>query len=365
MPEEPFLYQTIAESIRRQILGGELRPGDRLPTVRQQTARWGCTPGTVQRAYRQLAEQGLIVSRRGQGTQVAGAGPAPENTPLRRVELVHRAEAFLLEVLTAGHAAEEVEGAVRIALDRWRAAAQSRPPAGRGVLRFVGSHDLAVDWLAAHFEQVAPGVRLTVRFTGSLGGLMALAQGEADLAGAHLWDAESGAYNAPFVRRVLPGGRTALITLAHRRLGLIVAAGNPLGLRTLKDLARPRLRFVNRQPGSGTRVWLDAQLERLGVAAERILGYAEAQPTHTAVARAVAAGEADAGLGLEAAAAAFGLDFVFLTAEHYHLVVPAAGLEAGPVQRLVRWLRGRKGRAALGALPGYDASASGEVEWVG
>ena len=88
-------------------------------------------------------------------------------------------------------------------------------------------------------------------FPGSLGGLIALAEGKADLAGSHLWDAESDAYNAPFVRRLLPGRRVALLTLARRRLGLIVPPGNPAGLAGVADLARPGVRIVNRGRGHG------------------------------------------------------------------------------------------------------------------
>src|SRR5512136_1565966 len=117
--EEPFLYRQVADAIRQKILRGELKPGDRLPSVRAMKAKWGCTVGTVQRAYQELAAQGLVTSHAGQGTRVVGHGPARDDTPLRRAALVHRAEAFLLEVLTAGYSAGEVEDAIRQALDRW------------------------------------------------------------------------------------------------------------------------------------------------------------------------------------------------------------------------------------------------------
>ncbi len=364
MGRPDYLYERIAEAVRQQILRGELKPGDRVPTVRQMTERWGCTPGTAQRAYRELARQGLVAARRGGGTFVAGAPAQAAETPLRRAELIHRAEAFLLEVLTAGFAPEEVEQAVRLALDRWRATSESPQPAPRRVVRFVGSHDLALDWLAAHFGEVAPGHRLDMRFAGSLGGLIALAEGQADLAGCHLWDEETGSYNEPFVRRLLPGRRVALITLASRRVGLILAPGNPLGLRRLADIARPRVRFVRRQPGSGTQVWLEAQLRRLGIPAERMAGPEAPEATHSGLARLIAEGEADAGLGLEAAAAAFGLGFVPLTDETYQLAVPAATMERTPVRALAAWLKTREAKSALAALPGYDAGPTGTVTWV-
>jgi molybdate-binding protein/DNA-binding transcriptional regulator YhcF (GntR family) len=363
--DQSYLYQVIAEAIRQEILRGELRPGDRMPTVRQMTERWGCTPGTVQRAYHELAQRGLVASRRGRGTVVVGAGPQPAETPLRRAGLANRAEGFLLEAVAAGFTIDEIEHALTHALDRWRSASRAPEPAPPQALRFVGSHDFALDWLAAHFDEIAPGYRMEVRFTGSLGGLMALAAGEADLAGSHLWDAETGSYNEAFVRRLLPGRRVALITLARRRMGLIVATGNPHRVRSLRDIARSSLRFVNRQPGSGTRVWFDAQLQKKGIPVDQITGYERTESTHSAVARRIAEGEADVGLGLESAAAAYGLGFVHLTSEPYELVVPAEGMERPPIRRLAAWLKSRKANTALSALGGYETGPSGTLTWLG
>lgn len=368
MDESP-LYEQIAESIRRQILEGRLKPGDRLPSVRQLTTRWNCTPGTVQRAYQELSRQGLVVSRTGQGTHVAGdlPGRKADNTPLRRAALVHRAEAFLLEALAAGHSAQEIEDAVRQAVDRWHAVSLSPEPQGpeTQTLRFVGSHDPAIGRIASEFDRVAPGWVMDTTYTGSLGGLMALAEGRADVAGSHLWDAESGEYNRPFVRRLLPGRRVALLTLAARRLGLILPAGNPQGLRELRDLSQPGVRFANRQPGSGTRVWLDASLLRLGVEPAAVEGYLSCEKlTHSDVARAVATGEANAGLGLESAAASFGLDFIFLTEERYDLVIPAEKLDLPPVRALAAWLQGDEARHEFESLGGYTLENTGQVEWV-
>src|SRR5512135_3195149 len=121
--DEAHLYQQIAEQIRSEILSGKLKPGDRLPSVRQLCARWSCTPGTVQRAYHELSRHGLLVSRAGKGTRVAGAIPAADvqaQPALRRAGLVHRCEGFLLETLTAGYDLSEVQQAFELALDRWR-----------------------------------------------------------------------------------------------------------------------------------------------------------------------------------------------------------------------------------------------------
>ena len=196
-----------------------------------------------------------------------------DDTPLRRAGLVHRAQSFLLEVLTAGYTTGEVETALQLALDQWRVISVQPSPAIQGKLRFMGSHDLALAWIAAHFSEIAPHYSLELQFSGSLGGLIALAEGKADLAGSHLWDEETDSYNIPYVRRLLPGQRVALLTLAQRRLGLITPAGNPGGVRELVDLQRPGLVFVNRQ------TWLrDTRLAgcgsaRAGIPAANISGY--------------------------------------------------------------------------------------------
>ena len=359
------LYQQIAESIRQEILYGDVGPGDRLPSVREMATRWRCTPGTVQRAYRELARQGLVVSRAGQGTHVMAAIPTDEETPLRRATLVHQAEAFILEAIAAGHSPAEVEQAVRLGMDRWRALVQTPQRSPEDVLRFVGSHDPALSLIATRFGEMTGGYTLRVVFVGSLGGLIALAQGEADVAGSHLWDEESDTYNKPFVRRLLPGRRVALLTLAHRHLGLITPPGNPARINGVEGLVRPGLRFINRQRGAGTRVWLDTTLGRHGIAPSQIAGYEETVPTHSEVARAIAEGRADVGLGVEAAALVYGLGFVLLTLERYDLVIPADVWESPPVQALARWLSTEEARAAIGELGGYDTEETGRIEWVG
>jgi molybdate-binding protein/DNA-binding transcriptional regulator YhcF (GntR family) len=362
--DESHLYRQIAETFRQEILTGQLKPGDRLPSVRAVSARWNCTIGTAQHAYQELARQGLVTSRSGQGTRVVEQGPVPDETPRRRAKLVHRAEAFLLEVLTGGYTLDEVERAVRQAMDRWRMVEQEQIPKDEKTLRFAGSHDLAITWLAGHFPEIAPGYSLRLNFSGSLGGLIALAEGRADLAGSHLWDVESDTYNLPFVRRLLPGKRVALVTLARRRIGLIVPPGNPAQIKDLADLGRPGLRFVNRQPGSGTRVWLDFALRSAGVPAGQIQGYDVEKVTHSAVAQAVAEGQAGVGFGLEAAALSYGLDFIFLTYDRYDLVIPAAGMNAAPVQALLQWLGSPATRQVIESLGGYAADETGRVVWL-
>lgn len=356
------LYQQIAESVRQEIVYGQLAPGDALPSVRTMADRWQCTPGTVQQAYRELVRHGLVVSRPGQGSRVAAA--LRSETPLRRASLVHQAEAFLLDTLAAGYTVVEVERALRIALDRWRALATEPSAEPSTVLRFAGSHDPAVSLIASRFGDIVPGAAVHVTFSGSLGGLIALASGEADLAGSHLWDETRDCYNAPFVERLLPGRRVALLTLAHRCLGLLVPSGNPAGIAGIVDLGRAGLRFANRQRGAGTRVWLDAQLRRAGIEGRKILGYDHEALTHSEVARLVAEGQADAGLGVETVALDYGLGFIPLATERYDLVMLAETWQAPPVQQLAGWLTSAEGQAAIADLGGYDTRDSGSLAWV-
>ncbi len=362
--QDPHLYLHIAETLRREILAGKRKPGERLPSVREMAKQWDCTLGTVQRAYRELARQGLVVSRVGQGTRVTPLPSYREEEPMRRAILIHRAEAFLLEVLGAGYTLSEVDQAMHLAMDHWQAVTRQLESTPQDTLRFWGSNDLAVTWLAGHFSEIAPGYSLEVRFVGSLGGLIALAEGKADLAGCHLWDEESGEYNLPFVRRLLPGKRVALLTLAQRHLGLILPPGNAAQVRSLQDLARPGLRFVNRQSGSGTRVWLDNALRKLGISPHHILGYDYEKMTHSEVALAIAEGQAEAGLGLEASARAYGLDFVPLTLERYDLVITEAQFNHPAVQHLWAWLRYEPARQAIARLGGYEIHQTGRLQWV-
>lgn len=364
--EELFLYQKIVDYIKRQILIGDLKPGDRLPSVRNMAIKWNCTPGTIHQAYQKLAQQGLIVSRAGQGTRVVDNLQTTINAvaPLRRASLIHRAEAYLLEMVTAGYTLTEIEDALRQAMDRWRTVDQEPIPRPVNTVRFSGSHDLVITWLASHFSEISPGFQLNLEFSGSLGGLIALAENKADIAGSHLWDEESDTFNVPFVRRVLPGRRVALVTLAQRRLGFIIPAGNPRHIHELKDLTQPNLRFVNRQRGSGTRVWLDAELTKLGIKNSDISGYEEEMSTHSAIAQAIAEGKADVGIGLEAAARSFGLDFIFLRHDRYDIVIPESNFYQSPISAIIEWLSQGETHRLIDNFGGYDLDETGQIQWI-
>src|SRR5260370_12637866 len=179
------------------------------------------------------------------------------------------------------------------------------------------------------------------------------------VAGSSLWDPATGEYTMPYVRQVLGDADVAVVRLAHRDQGLIVAPGNPLRLGGVGDLARPGVRYVNRQRGSGTRVLLDRELAGLGVTPADVDGYARQAPTHLAVAAALAAGRGDAGLGILAAARAFGLDFVPVTREPYDLVVAAAAMDGPLLAPLWALLASDRFQAAVTGLGGYSAKEMG------
>jgi molybdate-binding protein/DNA-binding transcriptional regulator YhcF (GntR family) len=364
-----FLYQEIAESLRQQIAQGNLQPGDRLPSVRDTALQWRCTPGTVGRAYRQLADEGLIDGHRGGGTRVIDNVLAAQPPRLKWAELVNRAEKFLLGSLNAGYSPSESLAALTMAVSRWETLQQQAPasavlPALHSTLRFAGSHDLAVEYLMQRLQQNDPGNAPQINFVGSLGGLIAMARDEADIAGVHLWDAATGTYNVPYVRRLLPGRRVALLTLTLRALGLIVPRGNPQQLAGLNDLTRDDVRWINRQAGSGTRVWFDEQLRAANIDPKQITGYDSEETTHMNVALAIHAAEATAGLGIQAAAAAFGLHFLPLTEEIYQLVVPEAIWESHAWQAVLETIRSTSFTSTISELGGYNIATSGEVAWL-
>ena len=261
-------------------------------------------------------------------------------------------------------AARPAAQAARPAAQAARPAAQT--PAGRRQTIVVsGSHDLSLEMLADWLHAEHPALALATAHVGSIDGLLALQRGEAHLAGAHLLDADTGEFNVGHVRRLLTpqGVHVVLLGFVRRVQGLIVARGNPKSIHHLADLLRGDVTFVNRQPGSGTRVLLDYHLRRLGLPSAAIRGYGERAATHMAVASAVAQDRADCGLGIQAAAAAVGLDFAPLFDERYDLVIPVEHYGSPLLDPLVTALRRPDHAFArrVAALGGYDTRDMGRV----
>lgn len=226
-------------------------------------------------------------------------------------------------------------------------------------LVLLGSHDLALNILAQRTLGLLK-VELIIQPVGSLEGLIALRQGFADLSGCHLLDIDSGEYNLPYIRHIFPDRPIALVTLAHREQGLMLAPGNPRQVHDLADLAREELTITNRNRGSGTRLWLDKQLERLGIPGEAIRGYSHEARTHTVVAQSIQQGRADAGLGLAAAARQAGLDFIPLFQERFDLAIPEEQLKSPVMENLLDYVGSQKFRRLVSGLGGYDTVHTGE-----
>jgi putative molybdopterin biosynthesis protein len=228
------------------------------------------------------------------------------------------------------------------------------PHSQKPVIIFSGSHDSAIEHIAG---QLAPHISLLTLPIGSLDGLINLRQGLCHLAGTHLLDS-SGEYNTPFVRHLFPDRPVSMVTLAHRTQGLIVAPGNPKGLKAISDLAREDVTIINRNPGSGTRLWLDKEFTRLGLPAASIRGYGNFVNTHSAAAKTVRAGAANVAIGIQAAAWETKLDFIPLFEERYDLVIPVEQTQL--VAPLLDYLQTNAFRQELNALTGYNPAHSGE-----
>ncbi|MGH2889333.1 MAG: substrate-binding domain-containing protein [Solirubrobacteraceae bacterium] len=297
-------YLEIARGIAAAVQAGELEPGAELPSVRDQARERRTTASTVARAYRHLAEAGLI-----------------DHGDRRRARVAPEA-----------------------------AIAARRLLGSRRELRLAGSDDPALDLVLRR----AGGAVVTVGARGSFQGLTALWRGSADAAAIHLLH-RSGVYNAPFASALLRGRAPALIHLWRREQGLLLAPGNPDGIRSVVDLRG--LRVAKREFGAGTRVLLDRLLADAGIPPHEVPGPETA--SHLEVALAVASGLAAAGVGVRAAAAALGLDFLPLVWEEYDIVLPGEALAAAA--SLIDALLDPGLRASIEGLGGYDASGAGEV----
>jgi putative molybdopterin biosynthesis protein len=180
------------------------------------------------------------------------------------------------------------------------------------------------------------------------------------MAAAHLWDEETGTYNYPFIRHLLPGLPAGVFRLAGRRQGFYVKKGNPLKIQNWEDLARPGIVMINRERGCGTRILLDQKLKGLGIDAGAIRGYGRESTSHMACASIVAKGGADLGCGCERGAENIaGVDFIPLQLEWYDLVFRLQDRDSPPVKALISYLSGTEFTQNLALLGGYDLSQTG------
>lgn len=226
----------------------------------------------------------------------------------------------------------------------------------------IGSHDNTLNVLSNSLRKRFPMLSLSSAHVGSLGGLMAIKRGEAHLSGTHLLDEETGEYNTPFIRRLLPEKKIILINLVYREQGLLVPKGNPKNIKGFEDLLRDDVTFINRQAGSGTRLLTDKHLRELGIDPKNVKGYTHEEYTHMGVASAVLTGIADTGLAILASAKALDLDFIPLAKERYDLAIPEEFYKIDMMQKLLSIIREDKEfREHVLSLGGYDISDMGKV----
>jgi len=225
----------------------------------------------------------------------------------------------------------------------------------------IGSHDITLDILCDEIRKTGTGIRVASGNVGSLGGLLALKRGTAHMAGSHLLDIQTGEYNISYIQKHLKGVPVQVFNLATREQGLIIQRGNPKSVTGIRDLTRDDVTFVNRQPGSGTRILLDYKLEEMGIDPSRIHGYENEEYTHMNVAVAVLNGVADVGLGIMAAAKALDLDFIPVVREQYDLVVPSSFVDDPKIGFLLGVLRSGEFRKRVKGLGGYDPAKSGNL----
>ncbi|MFO1206250.1 MAG: substrate-binding domain-containing protein [Burkholderiales bacterium] len=291
--------------------------------------------------WQHLLGQPLVLKERGRGARLAPLGESLLWAEQRlRARLAPQLESFSAEMQ------RELAGVFC---------------AARPTVSVCASHDLALAGLRDLLAQ-QPGVQLDLEFRGSLDSLQALGAGTCDLAGFHVAEYHGrGTLSHLAFRRWLKPRVHRLVDFVTRQQGLVVASGNPKRIRTLADLAQPGVRFVNRQRGSGTRLQFDQLLWEAGLDKYSIEGYQNEEFTHLAVAATIGGGQADAGYGIKAAAARYGLDFIPLVNERYFLVCRCESLEEPTVQQLLDTLKGTAFRSLVAGLAGYDASRAGEV----
>lgn len=246
--------------------------------------------------------------------------------------------------------------------DNWRENPLSHEESPRSSGFVICGQDVLLDILSRYLQMHPNGVQALRSYVGSYNGLYALYHGNVQMATAHLWDGDTGQYNVPFVRRMLPGIPAVIIHLVNRLQGFYVAKGNPKGIKSWEDLKRKDITIINREKGSGTRVLLDEHLRKLGIPPRSIKGYTRESTSHLAIASTVARGGADIGIGNEKSGLQVaGIDFIPLQTERYELVVKKEDINKAPFEAILEILRSQDFKLELEGIGGYDLTEIGKI----
>ena len=251
-------------------------------------------------------------------------------------------------------------------IDRWieesasDLVGQPRNVEERSFILAAGSDDPSLGILHDLYESRTKPASLFMATVGSSGGLEAIRSGVADFATTHLLELARTRASKGAVQEFLPAA-AIVVELFYRDLGLLVRQGNPKSVKSIRDLARPKLRLINRQAGSGTRIYLDQELARARLNSKGILGYESAVSTHLEVGLEVLRGGADVGLATRTTAEWLGLDFVSLIRERFDMLIPKERFFTQRIQILLGIVGSREFRGRVGTLGGYDVSESGRI----
>ena len=221
--------------------------------------------------------------------------------------------------------------------------------------------DPAFSLLAAHVLRAPGRSHLQWHFASTYRSLERLAKGQTHLAGVHLHNSGPQESNTELAQKMLPGMKGKVIAFARFEEGLMVAKGNPIGIKTVGDLAIKGARFVNREPGAALRVLLDDCMKKEGIPPMALTGYTDLVRSHSEGAHRVLFGAADASLGLRTVATSWGLDFVPITSVRSDLVIPDHGIVHPSISIMLNVLQSKSFREELATLPGYETSCSGNV----
>lgn len=226
----------------------------------------------------------------------------------------------------------------------------------------VAGCDPAIFLAGEYLRRRENGITVVGWSMGSAAAVEAVKAGEVHVAGLHVVDAKSGESNLPFLRKHLKDDSFTVVTFATWEEGWIVAAGNPKGIRDVSDLARKDITLINREIGAGARMLLDRKLSDVGIKGEQVKGYESIAMSHFEVARLIAEGHADVGIGVRSAAMVLGLDFMPVQVERYDLVIPTKLLKANRgLEQLLDTIVSRPFRTEIEALGGYDTSQTGKI----